>query len=425
MKRITILFVTLFALALLALSSVSAASVSKALTASNTFPGVPNGYGYAAYVISPTGSGSANYGPSVPVGLSCTTPPTTNTVTNSGPAFSQGTLVGSGSTVSTITIGRTATNVTVQTSVDIHNLGILGGIIAANDVHAIVTSTAAASGATSTNSSSFSGLTVAGLPVNSNPAPNTTMALPGLGSVVLNEQSGPSNSPHTTSIGVIMMDVHITGLNSAGLAPGTRIIIAYVQSAVLPAALTANAYAFYASGLGGSNPTVGPVAIAGVSCRGGSSTIGSNGTTLPTVGSTGNETSSASGQITSSGVTATAQNSISNVNLLNGLVSADKVATIANAAWNGTGSRSGSTTFVNAKVAGSALPTNPPPNTRENLPGIGYVIVNEQSGSNNASGASENVIGMDIYITVSNNSLNLPVGTRIIVSRSSAGASSY
>ena len=425
MKRITILSVTLLALALLPLSTASAASTSKAMTTSSAFPGVPNGYGYAAYVISPTGSGSANYGPGIPVSLSCTTPPTTNTITNSGPALPTGTPVSSGSAVSTITIGRTATNLTVQTSEDIHNLSILGGIITANEVHAIVTSTSEATGATSTNSSSFSGLTVAGLLVNSKPAPNTTIALPGLGSVVLNEQSGPFNGTHTTSIGVVMMDVHITDVNSAGLAPGTHIIVAHVESGVLPIALTSIAYGLYGSGLGGSTPTIGPVDLAGIPCTGGSSTVGSNGFTSPAIGSTGNETSTASGQMTSSSASATAQNSVSNVNLLSGLVSADKVATIANASWNGTGSRSGSATFVNAKIAGSPLPSNTPPNTRRNLPGIGYVVVNEQFGSNDASGAAENVIGFDIYITVANNRLNLPAGARIIVSCASTGASSY
>jgi hypothetical protein len=427
-KRITVMFVISFVLAMSAVFAsgvTSAASAFKAVTASTTYPGVPNAYGYAVYIITPTGSGNVNYGPSVPVVLSCTTPPATNTVTNSGPALPSNTLVGSGSAVSTITINRTTTSLSVQTSEDIHTLRLLGGVIAANEIHAVVTSTATTAGATSANSSSFSGLTVAGLPINSKPAPNTSLALPGFGSIILNEQSGPFNGAKTTSIGVIMMDIRITALNAAGLAPGTRIVIAFVQSAIQPSAVHAVSYSLYASGLGGSTPAIGPVAVAGTSCQGGSSTVGLNGYTVPVVGNTGNETSSASGAITSSSATATAQNSISNVNLLGGLITADKIGTTASASWNGGGSRSGSATFVNVKVNGSLLPSNLAPNTRENLPGIGYVIVNEQYGSSNASEATENVIGIDIYITVSNNSVGLAVGTRIVVSLASASAASY
>ena len=428
MKRITVMFVISFVLAVLAVFAsgvTSTAGAFRAVTASTTYPGVPNGYGYASYVITPTGSGSVNYGPIVPVSLSCTAPPAANTITNSGPALPSNALVGSGSAVSTITINRTTTSLSVQTSEDIHNFRILGGAIAASEIHAVVTSTATAAGATSANSSSFSGLTIAGLPVNSSPAPNTNLALPGFGSVILNEQSGPFNGAKTTSIGVIMMDIRITALNAVGLTPGTRIIIAFVQSAVQPSAVHSVTYSLYASGLGGSTPAIGPVAIAGTSCQGGSSTVGLNGYSTPPLGNTGSETSSVSGQITASSATASAQNSISNVNLLNGLISADKIATVANASWDGTGSRSGSATFVNVKIAGSPLPTNLAPNTRRNLSGIGYVIVNEQYGSNNASEATESVIGLDIYITVSNNSVGLPVGARIVVSLASASASSY
>ncbi len=428
MKRLTVTFVLSFALALSALflcGAGSAASAFNTASATSSYPGVPNGYGYAVYIITPTGSGNVNYGPSVPVALSCTTPPATNTITNSGLALSGNSLVSSGSATSTITINRTATSLSVQTSEDIHNLSMLGGVIAANEIHAVVTSTATTTGATSANSSSFSGLTVAGLPVNSSPTPNTSLTLPGLGSVILNEQSGPTNGAKTTTIGVILMDIRITALHAVGLASGTRIVIAFVQSAIQPSAVHATAYTLYASGLGGSTPAIGPVAVAGTSCQGGSSTVGLNGYTVPVVGNTGNATSSASGAITSSSATATAQNSISNVNLLGGLITADKIATTASASWNGGGSRSGSATFVNVKVNGSLLPSNLAPNTRENLPGIGYVIVNEQYGSSNASEATETVIGIDINVTVSNNSTGLLAGARIIVSAATSSAANY
>jgi hypothetical protein len=414
------------ALAMLSLT-VSVASAASALPAASLFPGVPNAYGYAVYILAPAGSGGTNYGPSVPVSISCTAPPGSNNITNSGPALPAAPLVVSGNATASITLSRTQASDTVQTSEDIHNFSILGGEITANDIHALVTSTTSLAGASSTNSTTFSGLMVAGTPENSKPAPNTTLALPGLGSVILNEQSGPFNGSNTTSIGVVAMDVHITSSNSFGIATGTRIVIAYAQSAIAPSAVSATAYGLYGLGLGGSTPNIGPGAVAEVSCKGGSSSVSSGGITSSAIGSTGTESSSASGQITSSAANATSQNSISNLNLLSGIVSANKVTTLANAAWNSSGSssRSGSATFQNASVAGTPLPTNPAPNTRENLPGLGYALVNEQSGNNDSTGAAQTVIGLDIYVTVANNSFGLPVGARIIVSLASAGTTEY
>ncbi len=423
-KRFLISLIALCALLSLTASVVNAAS---AIPASSLFPGVPNGYGYAIYVLAPSGLGGINYGPSVPVGLSCTTPPGSNAVTNSGPALPADPLIASGAANASITLNRTQGSLTIQTSEDIHNLRLLGGVIAANNIHTLVTSTASPAGASSTNGSTFSGLMVNGTPENNNPAPNTKLSLPGLGSVILNEQSGPFNASNATSIGVVAMDIQISSSNSLGLVTGTRIVLAFVQSAIAPAAVTATSYGLYGLGLGGSTPNVGPGAVAGVSCKGGSSSISSSSISSSLIGDTGIEASSASGQITSSSANASSQNSILNLNLLGGLISANKVTTLATAMWNSSGasSRTGQATFQNASIHGTALPTNPAPNTRENLPGLGYALFNEQSGSNDSSGANETVIGIDIYVTVANNSLGLPVGARIIVSLAAAGATSY
>ena len=420
MKRIMALLVPLFLL--LSLSICTASTVRAA--ASSTFKSVPNGYAYAAYVIVPHGTGTITYGPSVPVSLSCTAPPLASPLTNSGPAVPVGPLAGGGTAQSMITVTRTSSSDTVRVSEDIKGLSILASLIQADEVHAIVTSIATPTGATSTSNSSFSGLTVAGLPVNNNPAPNTTLNLPGLGSLILNEQSGPTNGANTTSITVVMMDIRISLLNGLGLPVGSRIIIGVASSASLPSAVGASAYGFYAQGLGGSTPSIGPLAVAGIGCSGGSSTVTANATSEPGVGNVGSETSSASGQTTPTSANAKSSNSTSASNLLAGLIQASQVTTTANAAWNGTGTSSGSTVFQNGTVNGMPLANNPAPNTRMNLPGLGFVIVNEQSGSSNASGASIVVIGLDINITVTN-SLGLPVGARIIVSRSSAAATSY
>jgi len=266
-KRISVLLVTLFVLLSLSITAASAArATASRVTASGSFTTAPNAGAFASYAVIPTGKGSTAYGPSVPVSLSCTAPPLTNVLTNSGAALPLGSVGGSGNAQSMITISRTATSTTVQSSEDIHNLSILSGLIAANDVHAIVTSTATPTGATSTSSSKFSGLTIFGVPVNNNPAPNTTKTLPGLGTVVLNEQSGPLNGSDTTSISVSMIDVHITLPNLLGFPVGTRIVIAHADSATQPTTVGARTYGFYASGLTGFPLTsIGPTATTMIS----------------------------------------------------------------------------------------------------------------------------------------------------------------
>jgi hypothetical protein len=71
---------------------------------------------------------------------------------------------------------------------------------------------------------------------------------------------------------------------------------------------------------------------------------------------------------------------LENVSILNGLITADVVTAIASSYRNGTGAASGSdgSGFVNLVVGGVAMTTDVAPNTRVNLPGVGYAILNEQ-----------------------------------------------
>src|SRR5260221_623598 len=53
------------------------------------------------------------------------------------------------------------------------------------------------------------------------------------------------------------------------------------------------------------------------------------------------------------------------------------------------------------------------------IPGVGYVIVNEQKITITSTGASASVNGFDLVVTMAN-SFGLPSGTRIIVAHSNA-----
>jgi hypothetical protein len=136
----------------------------------------------------------------------------------------------------------------------------------------------------------------------------------------------------------------------------------------------------------------------------------------------------ASGQITSSPSRGAAQASSTDqqVSLLGGLITATTVASSASAAIKGsnTGTTSGSTTLTTATVLGLPVSVNPAPNTTINLPGIGRVVLNEQSSSITASQASMHVNAIHVYVTLAN-LLGLPVGAQIIVGHSEATATRF
>ena len=414
MKRFAILLVSLIALLPSSLLAPSEAG------ASSSFASIPSGYAFGDYAVISSSLNKLTSGPTAPVGLACTTAPTT--VTNSA-SISLGSITSTGSAQSTISTSRTATSASIQVTSDIENLNILSGLITAERIHVAASSTATSAGATSTNNSTFTSLNIAGLP-QGDPAPNTLKYLPGVGYVILNEQLGPVNGSTATSISVYGVDVFIT----LGLFAGSRLVFGLARSGetrtAQPDIVTASAYGLYANGLAGSgSSSIGPLSSSGINCAGGSSQNSVSGFNSLHPGNAGAMSSSASGQITSAGASATSQATVLNPNLLGGLISAGSMTSMASASWNGAGSRSGSVTLTSGKIAGAPLSHSPVPNTRINLAGIGYVIVNEQYGSSNAPGAAETVIAFDIYITQSN-SLGLPKGARILVGVATASAMS-
>jgi len=88
---------------------------------------------------------------------------------------------------------------------------------------------------------------------------------------------------------------------------------------------------------------------------------------------------------------------LESVNLLNGLITADAVLAFASSAVeNGTASSNAEgSQLANLVVNGVAMPTDVAPNTRMDLPGVGYVVLNEQIPSGDGvtnSGMTVNMI---------------------------------
>lgn len=422
MKRYSIVLVVAFAwMSLLA-------PVAHAANADTTgaLAGIGSGAAVAGYVATPAGSSSGSsatsVGPLVPTWAGCSIKSATYT---QSAARLQNQFFSSGTVQDTVVTTRSASAITVQSSSTVQNVNVLHGLITASKIRAVTSSTGTINGAQSSNSSQFLGLQVAGIPVVTSVAPNTTIPLAGLGYVILNEQNGPSNSFAATSISVDMIDLHVTTPNLRGLNVGTRITVAYADSAftrtAVSIALNASAYGSNAIGTGGANSSsTGAFAPVSIGCAGGNQQSQLNTTSFSTVGSGGQVNDAVSGQITPTESYASAQADLSNVNLLQGLIHGTHISLQALAQWNGTGTATATMTANNFTINGQPVRQSPPANTRITLPGIGYLILNEQYQNVSSSGVVAGVIGLDIYITQANVP-GLPLGSRIIVGYAGAG----
>lgn len=408
---------------MLALSVGSARASFATPTTSGALPGVVNGLAFAGNLQVPAGSGIASGGPLFPVSLGCNI--SNNTVSVNAASMQLGSFASSGSLTDTVISNHTATTASANASSTVQSVNILSSLITADTVTAAATSSANATSASSIAGATFVNLVVAGTSTSANPAPNTTIALSGLGSIVLNERPRPVGGVNHTNIFVNAIDVHVTQTNSYGLPIGTHIVIAHAESSfdrtTVLAFVTATAYGVQGVAKSGSSfVNSGPWAFATIGCAGGSSKVSKVGVTLAGVGSTGTVTDMASGKITSSGLSANSSSNVQTVNLLNAMITTDVVATAAQAAFsNGSGSASATTTLTNTKVSGVSLSANPAPNTQIAIAGLGSLVVNEQKITITATGASVSVNGFDLVVTMTN-SYGLPVGTHIVIAHSDA-----
>ncbi len=393
------------------------------LPQTGSFPGTSGGYAFAALVSVKTKlSTKILAGPIAPATLGCGSNKTSDT--NSVATLSVPGVTSTGTAADAVMTTHSDTSAGATSTSTVEGLSALGGLITATAVKAEANSSATAGNASSNeNGSQFTGLVVAGLPITVNPAPDTNITLPGIGYVVLNEVIGPVNGASTTRITVNMIHIHVTTANLLKLAVGTNIIVASATSSFVgtsaPFTNSADAYSLLAHGVAGNiNLVSGPFAIARV-CNDGSNENRLADVTTP-VGVLGTLDNIASATNSSATSTAQAKSSTGSANLLGGLITAQAIVTIASTDRSGTTfTRSGSLSFTHLVIAGVPINANVAPNTRIDLANLGYVIVNQQTGSTTGTSATEQVSGLHIFVTTSN-SFNLPIGAQIIVAHAAA-----
>jgi len=412
--------------AALGLIIVIAASRTPAFAA---LPAIADGDAYAARIDANIGGrNNLSAGPVAPAALNCDTRSATDQ--NSVATIALEPIISSSGTASdTVTSIYGSSNVAVQSSSVIQGVDVLGGAVTATTVQAVANSGVTNGSASSNaNGSMFVGLTVAGQSISGTPAPNTRIPLPGLGVVILNEESMSRNRSVATGITVNMIHVRITQSNSFGLPVGASVIVGHADSSIatppVPVTLDASSYALLATGLAGpGSAKSGPWAPARIPCTGGTAQDSLAQLTL-TFASLGSMVDSAMGQVASGGSSAAAQSQVQNVNVLSGLIAASAVTTDATVTLNGSPTRSGSVSIVNGSIAGVPISSSPSPNTRVNIANLGYVILNEQQGSLGRHSAKIVVNAIHLVVTA-NNSLGLPVGANVIIANATAGAKQF
>jgi len=118
-----------------------------------------------------------------------------------------------------------------------------------------------------------------------------------------------------------------------------------------------------------------------------------------------------------------ASSNTSSISLLAGLISAQAITAQSTTTLNGNGSfqvSAAGSNFSNLIVLGRVYNGSVAPNTRINLPLVGYVVLNEQISSIASSNATMTVNMLHVYVTVGN-LLGLQVGTQVIVSSATSG----
>ncbi|MFO1070434.1 MAG: choice-of-anchor P family protein [Geminicoccaceae bacterium] len=273
-----------------------------------------------------------------------------------------------------------------------------------------------------------------GTVINGSVAANTRINLAGIGTVTLNRVARSGNFTESGRITVEMISVTLAAGNILGLPAGARVVVAHADAGFVrtPAdtivagqAFAARANATIGSTLAGR---IGRAAYVTLPCEGTSGrTRTNNVNTLNVTGilSLGTGVSTAKSTSTATSTTATTTATIESVNLLGGLIQATALKAVAQTTLTGstrTRSAAGSG-FASLRVLGLPVAVSVAPNTRINLPLIGYVVINEQILPAASSSARTVVNGLRIVVTLRDNPLQLPVGSEIVVAHADAGVS--
>jgi hypothetical protein len=300
------------------------------------------------------------------------------------------------------------------------DLSLLGGLIQADAVETVTTATKTPNGLSSSSSTKFIGLTIAGQEYPATLPKDFTVTIPGIASIVAN-----SSTSYTLAGGSYITGF---GLYVGLLKPfkdvpaAATVLLNPTQSVVVPAPPPA---APQIGGVGYSSmvkASVGPAldVDAGPSAFIATPPGGTDGETIqnataevtvPSVLHVAAAKSSTSGTTVPGRGVVRVDNELAGLDVLSGLITADGISAEATVKKrNSHRIRTRLTTrLLNLSVAGTAIPANVPPNTVLDLAGVGTLVVNEQKRG------SWGGYVRALHLTLSTAQDGLPVGAEIEV----------
>ena len=378
--------------------------------------------------------------------LSVAVPPTDGSIARGDVLF-----VSSDSTITNAPAQATDNGVS-----EVANLNLLNGTITADAVRAEATTLASgAASSFSSTGSTFKNLKVNGVPVN-NVIPNTRIDLPsslfGSGSfVILYEREGSTVTPapgqtsggtYAANLRVNMIHVFATDIQPrVGGKQSAEIIVADAVAASdfpqtelcnVPPNQRVSGHAFVASA--DTVPSLVPTTVGFVDIppNGGFDHQDLDSANIPGAVSVGASSSESSGSLAPTSSTASSFAQAAGVCLLSSPsgcgISATVVKSQSNSAANalGASSNANGTQLVGLVVLGTPVSGTPPPNTVIELPGVGFVILNEQFCDNQGTLVSNcsdgSILGhagltvraIRLGVTAPNNPLGLQTGEVIV-----------
>jgi hypothetical protein len=305
---------------------------------------------------------------------------------------------------STGSVGALAATATSEAAVE--QLSILAGLVAADAVVA----RASCSGNGTTASCTDVGTTILGLVVNGTPlgnitpTPNTVIPIPGIGTLVLNEQVTAGDGVTAASLTVNLIHLILNGTLGTG-----DVIVSSAHADVAPGAVPCvcaqpgNVVSgeSFGSEIDLNSVTVEKNPRALLASQGGSAEAGVASVLVPGVLQSGTESQTTSGSVSATSASVQSSSLVEDLSLLAGVIGADVVHAMCSCTGDGTTASCtpAGTEFLNLVVAGITVSLPVPPNTMLSIPG-GTVILNEQISGGDGTTTRSLTVNM-IHVTLS------------------------
>lgn len=315
--------------------------------------------------------------------------------------------------------------VTIDSAAEVADVNLLDGLITADAIETTATASTGLFGLSGDANTKFVNLKISGQPLLAlNLGKNSTISIPGIAEVVLNESKVVEGPGTIHSAGAAL---HVTLLKAhAGAPAGAEVWVNPAVAMLMPTPdsnalpVGGEAYSTYIGAGVGPNVRV-------ISQPTGKVTVPAGGTNgVPHTQSLASVKLGALAKVfalenslnatTVPGFSDVAtRSSTARVNLLGGLITANAIDVGAHVRVSAADNVSEvGMNFVNLRIAGAEIPIDVAPNTKINIAGIAKVFINEQVTTPTKAG----IVGLRVVVTTAG--LGLPVGAEIRVAVATA-----